>query len=324
MVTRAEDSRGGWDGDGMACSSGWGVVLSDAHRAELVSAAAAVEAEPLALTDLSPADFPLPTLGPVLERLAGDVADGRGFALLQGVPVAGRAEHTCEVISAGICGYIGSIVTQGPEKVPLLHVRDQGVDPSAPTSRSYQHNRRLGYHADPADVVALLCIRPAKSGGLSSLVKSIEVHDEIVRARPDLAEVLYQPWWQDRRRGDGPDSFFQRPVYTVNSRGRPSVSYGPDYIRSAQRGARVPPLSPAQLEAMEVLDRLNGDPRFVLTMNLCAGDMQFLNNHVILHSRTEYEDYPERWRRRDLIRLWLNTRRNSAGCSTSMTRQGPG
>jgi Taurine catabolism dioxygenase TauD, TfdA family len=235
-----------------------------------------------------------------------------GFALLQGVPVAGRAEYACEVIISGIGGYIGSIVTQGPEKVPLLHVRDQGVDPSAPTSRSYQRNRRLGYHADPADVVALLCIQSAKSGGLSSIVRSIEVHDEIVRVRPDLAEVLYQPWWQDRRSGDGPDSFFQSPVYTVNSRGRLSVSYGPDSIRSAQRGARVPPLSPAQLEAMEVLDRLNGDPRFVLTMDLRAGDMQFLNNHVILHSRTEYEDYPEHRRRRDLIRLWLNTCRNSA------------
>jgi hypothetical protein len=118
--------------------------------------------------------------------------------------------------------------------------------------------------------------------------------------------VLYQPWWRNLRTGDGPDSFCQSPVYTRDDRGRLSVSYGPDYIHSAQRGAHVPPLSPAQLEAMAVLDRLNGDPRFSVTMDLRPGDMQFLNNHVTLHGRTAYEDYPEPGRRRDLIRLWLN------------------
>jgi alpha-ketoglutarate-dependent taurine dioxygenase len=50
---------------------------------------------------------------------------------------------------------------------------------------------------------------------------------------------------------------------------------------------------PAQLEAMAVLDQLNSDPRFSVTMDLRPGDMQFLNNHVTLHSRTAYEDYPE-------------------------------
>ena len=123
---------------------------------------------------------------------------------------------------------------------------------------------------------------------------------------PDLAQVLYQPWWRDMRTGDGPDSFGQSPVYARDDRGRLSVSYGPDYIRSAQRAAHVPPLSPAQLEAMAVLDQLNSDPRFSVTMDLRPGDMQFLNNHIILHSRTAYEDHAEPERRRDLIRLWLD------------------
>jgi alpha-ketoglutarate-dependent taurine dioxygenase len=45
----------------------------------------------------------------------------------------------------------------------------------------------------------------------------------------------------------------------------------------------------------------------MLAMDLRAGDMQFVNNHVTLHSRTQYADHPEPARRRDLIRLWLNT-----------------
>jgi len=95
----------------------------------------------------------------------------------------------------------------------------------------------------------------------------------------------------------------------VNADGRLVVRYGPDYMRSAQRGAHVPALTTRQLAAMETLDRLNNDERFVLTMDLRAGDMQFLNNQVILHSRAAYEDHPEPERRRDLVRLWLDADR---------------
>jgi hypothetical protein len=153
-------------------------------------------------------------------------------------------------------------------------VRDRGADPKVPTTLSYQHSAALGYHADPADIVALLCVRPAKSGGLSSIVRSAAVHDELARTRPDLVQVLYQPWWRDLRTGDGPDSFRQSPVYARDDHGRLSVSYGPDYIRSAQRGAHVPSLSSAQVEAMALLDQLNSDPRFSVTMDLQPGDIR--------------------------------------------------
>lgn len=303
QVRGSADSRG----DHMAGTAGWNFALNDANRAELLAALGTAEAAGVPLDGISRTTYPLPTLGPELERVAIDVTNGPGFTLVRGVPVNRLTEHQCDILALGTASYFGHIVAQGPHGAPLLHVRDEGVDPARPTTRSYQHNQRLGFHADPADIVALLCIRPARSGGLSSIVSSIAVHNEIVRTRPDLAQVLYQPWWHDRRSGDGPDSFFQRPVYTIEGGGRLITRYGPDYILSAQRGAHVPPLSPTQLDAMEVLDQLNNDPRFALTMDLRAGDMQFLNNNVILHSRTAYEDHPEPQRRRDLIRLWLET-----------------
>ena len=172
-------------------------------------------------------------------------------------------------------------------------------------TRSYQHSRRLGFHADPTDAVALLCLRPARSGGLSTIVSSVAVHNALVDARPDLARLLYQPWWFDRRTGDGPDSLYQQPVYAVDAAGRLTTRYGPDYMRSAQRGATVPPLRTEQLEAVDTVDQLNHDPRFLLAMDLRQRDMQFLNNHVILHGRTEYEDHPEPERRRHLVRCGL-------------------
>jgi Taurine catabolism dioxygenase TauD, TfdA family len=274
--------------------------LSEAHRDEVRAAARQAGGVPLA--ELTPESFPLPTAGGVLRRLAREVTGGAGYALLRGVPV----DDDPDLICVGVGRQAGTIVPQGAGRLPVQHIRDQGADPRAPTTLSYQHSGALGYHADPADIVALLCVRPAKSGGLSAIVRSAAVHDELARTRPDLAQVLYQPWWRDLRTGDGPDSFSQSPVYARDDRGRLSVSYGPDYMRSAQRGAQVPPLSPAQLEAMAALDQLNSDPRFSVTMDLRPGDMQFLNNHIILHSRTAYEDHPEPERRRHLIRLWLD------------------
>ncbi|MCX4792406.1 MULTISPECIES: TauD/TfdA family dioxygenase [unclassified Streptomyces] len=299
-----------WRGEEFTGGTERKLSLTEVHQAEVIAAVDAVDAAGLALTDISRENFPLPTLGPFLKRLTTELMDGRGFGLVQGVPVAELSEGQRDIAAVGIGCHVGYVVPQNPGKAALLHVRDVGADPRVPTTRSYQHSQKLGYHADPTDIVALLCIRPAKSGGLSTIVSSVAVHNEIVRIRPDLAEVLYQPWWFDLRTGDGPDSFRAHPVYIAHGDGRISVRYGPDYMRSAQRGAHVPPLTADQVEAMAVLDRLTNDPRFVFAMDLHAGDMQFLNNHVVLHSRTAYEDHPEPERRRDLIRLWLDDDRN--------------
>ncbi|QUQ66942.1 TauD/TfdA family dioxygenase [Kutzneria sp. CA-103260] len=293
-----------WRGAEIADSAEWRIALEPGHQAELLTALDAVAGiEP---AEVSVSNFPLPTLGPVLAELASELLHGRGFGLLTGIPVDGRTAEQSDLLAVGIGGHVATVMPQGTSV--LEHVRDRGVDPTAPTSRSFQHRAALGYHSDPYDFVALLCLRPAMSGGLSTAVSSPAVHNEIVRHHPDLAEVLYQPWWRDRRSGDGPDSFYTEPVYDIDADGRLRTNYGPDYIRSAQRGADVPPLSPEQLAAMAALDRLTSDPRFVLGMDLRPGDMQFLNNHVTMHSRTAFEDHPDPALRRDLIRLWLSAR----------------
>jgi hypothetical protein len=291
---------GEWLGAELRDSDAWRIRLDGDHRREVLAAVRAVEA-----AGTAPGRLPLPTLGPLLRQVREELVDGRGFVLVQGMPTGEMTERQCETAALGLTAHVGGIVPQGPDRVPLMHVRDTGADPAQARTKSYEHSRQLGYHSDPTDVVALLCIRPAKSGGLSAVVSSVAVHNEIVRTRPDLAELLYQPWWHDRRTGDGPDSFYTKPLCTPRTGGGVSVSYGPHYLRSAQRGATVPPFTAAQEELMDLLDRLTNDPRFALTMDLREGDLQFLNNHVVLHSRTAYEDHPEPERRRHLLRLWL-------------------
>jgi hypothetical protein len=280
-----------WRGDQVADSTGWRLPLSGVHQAEALVALAAARGAGVGPDEASPELFPLPTLGPRLARLASDVAHGRGFALVHGVPVAGLTEEEAVLLAAGLAVHVGDLVPQGPQQAPVVHVRDEGLPKAA---RSYQHSRGLGFHADPTDVVALLCLRPARSGGLSTIVSAVAVHNAFVDARPDLAETLYEPWWFDS--GGGVDSLCQRPLY---SDGGLRTNYAPDYLRSG----RVPPLSAQQAEALDLLDRLTSNPPLPLTMDLRAGDLQVLNNHVILHRRTAFEDS-----RRHLLRLWLDLR----------------
>ena len=86
-------------------------------------------------------------------------------------------------------------------KVTLLgHVCDLGNDPDSPATRIYTTRAAQEYHTDSCDIVGLLCLRPAKSGGASSIASSTTIYNEIMRQRrPDLAAVLMQPFVVDRK-----------------------------------------------------------------------------------------------------------------------------
>lgn len=83
------------------------------------------------------------------------------------------------------------------------------------------------------------------------------------------------------------------------------ASYVPEFIRSAQRFDGAPRLTALHKEAFDAVKSLANDPDFKLEMDFRPGDIQFVNYLAVLHSRTEYEDWPELSRRRHLLRLWL-------------------
>jgi hypothetical protein len=302
-----------WMGPDIQDSDEWIVELDESHAEELVRALTAVEAAGLDFLDLTRANFALPTVGPLLDSLIDEMFDGRGFVLLRGVPVSGLSERQIELMYWGMGLYVGIALPQGPAGTDLFaHVRDEGADRNANYGGGLlnKHNQSLPFHTDSSDIVGLLCIRPAMRGGTSTIVSTVAVHDEIVRRRPDLAAVMYQPWWFDRKRGDGPDSFAQCPIYAVNDSGRLFAFYGPDLYKTAQRAEFVPNLSPQQLEAMALIDEINASLDFQLQMNFQPGEIQFINNYAVMHSRTSYEDHPDPALRRDLIRLWLTLDRD--------------
>ena len=287
--------------------SEWSYRLSTSEIAELEAALKLVRARGLDIADIRRDDFPLPTLGPVLEQLRAEVLNGRGFVLLRGVPVEDRPIAESATIYWGIGSHFGSARSQNAKGHLLGHVYDLGGRAATnPNLRGYATSERQNFHIDRCDVVALLCLRRAKAGGRSAIVSSMTVHNVMAERRPDLLDRLYRPFPVDRRgevpEGKGP--FYEAPVFNEHA-GALSVLYSRLHIGSAQRFPEARRLTPEDYEALDMLAGLAGDPELRLDMNFMPGDIQLLHNHTILHSRSEYEDWPEVERKRHLLRLWL-------------------
>ncbi|MCK8783689.1 TauD/TfdA family dioxygenase [Roseomonas sp. NAR14] len=261
----------------------------------------------LATTAITRDDFPLPTLGPRLAALREEARLGRGFFLIRGLPADRFDEAEREAIFWGIGTWLGSPVSQNAHGELLGHVFDQGRTYGAANTRGYQTNARLPYHTDRCDLVGLLCQRKAKAGGLSSIVSTMAVHDEILRTRPDLLPYLYRGYrYGEREAADRPDGVTPHriPVFSRQD-GLLSCRFIRSPIDMAVRRTGIPH-EPAEAEALELMTRLTEDPELRLDMDLEPGDMQFCNNYVTAHSRTGFEDFAEPARRRLMVRLWLS------------------
>jgi Taurine catabolism dioxygenase TauD, TfdA family len=304
---RLVDGPSAWVGADMRKREGeWIYRLAPPEIAEIESAVAAVRERGLDIARIRCEDFPLPTLGPALERLRAELVDGRGFVLLRGMPVEGRPVAEGAAAFWGVGTHFGSARSQNAKGHLLGHIYDLGLSTSDPNIRSYATAEEQRFHIDRADLVALLCLRRAKSGGESSIVSSMTVHNVMAQRRPDLLERLYRPFPTDWRGEvpDGKEPFYEAPVFNEYD-GRLSVLYSRLHIGSSQRFPEARRLEPEDFEALDMFAQLAGDPELRLDMSFMPGDVQILHNHTILHARTAYEDWPEPEKKRHLLRLWL-------------------
>jgi hypothetical protein len=299
-------SAAAWVAADHADPSAWTYRLNAGERDEIRAALAQAKASGHALASLTREAFPLPTVAQRVREWARELATGRGFVLIRGFPVEGLSADDAGLAYYGLGLHWGNPVPQNAKGDLLGHVRDLGVPRTGPAVRLYTTRERQDFHTDGADLVGLLCLAPARSGGESQIASSIAVYNEIVRRRPDLAELLFQPMYWDRNdeQGPGEPGYFELPICSMMGE-RLRFFYIGWYIRDAQRHAEVPRLRPDQIELLDLIERTANDRGFRLDMDFAPGDIQFLNNAVILHARNAYEDYVELERKRHLLRLWL-------------------
>ena len=165
---------------------------------------------PDGLTAIGADAFKLPTLRVKLLALRQELIHGRGFGMLRGLPIARYTEHQIQLIFRGLGSHLGMARSQNAQGHLLGHVRDLGLSSQDPGVRVYQTNERQTFHTDSADVVGLLCLKNAMSGGDSLLVSSSTIFNELRQQCPELLSLLLQPVATDRR---GEVSVGQAPYF---------------------------------------------------------------------------------------------------------------
>ncbi|MEC7488506.1 MAG: TauD/TfdA family dioxygenase [Pseudomonadota bacterium] len=298
-----------WEAADHAGSSEWIYTLSREDLEELNAALSHVKRTGLEIPSIQRKDFPLRNLAERLVDIRKEIEERRGFAVIRGLPVERLGESDATLMYWGIGVHLGEVLAQNMMGDLFGHVRAVEGDWNQNFNiRGYQTTVHLPFHCDKSDVVGLLCLQTAKTGGTSNIASSVAIHNEILRTHPDLLKALYGPFFIDHRgeEFEDQDPFYIAPVFTIH-KDRFFSRFGQKYVESAQRFEQVPRLTDVQIEAMKMFSTLAMSDRFRLDMTFKRGDIQLLNNHLIVHSRTSYEDYPEPERRRHLLRMLMFT-----------------
>jgi hypothetical protein len=330
--------RAAWHGEELDASGDWIFTLSDAHRREIDAALAQLERAHAPPLGFARDDFPLASTADLLARVSDELENGRGAVRLRGLPVERYSDDSLRQIFWGIGTHLGTAVYQNAKGEIMGEVRDESklaTQTYVPTEAGRIVSSRararstgpLRWHTDRCDVIALLCVRNARAGGISKLTSIVTIYNEIRRRRPDLLELLRQDYWRARPTDeDGPTSgrAFALPVFGVQD-GKLTCQYSRTYVEQAQEFPEVPRLSAAQNEALDLLAEVAEE--VCLYSPFVPGDIQLLNNHVIFHGRTAYEDDSATHQERLLLRLWLsmpNSRRLPSGFAAFWGSEAPG
>lgn len=283
----------------------WSYRLSEADIDELAAGVAAVRREGVPITAVGRDNFPLASFAHVLADVYRELIDGRGIVMLQNFPIERFDREETAIAYLGLGGYLGCTMSQNSEGHILGHVKDLGGDYADPKTRGYKTSAEMLFHSDGCDFVGLLCLNGAKNGGESRVASSVAVYNRMLARRPDLVKVLCEDFYRSRASevGFGEQPYYRQPIFSFTD-GYFSATGAGIAIDKAQMLPGVPPFTPAQREAIEVYRETVEE--CAVDISFKPGDIQFLNNFVTLHTRREYQDWPEPARKRHLLRLWLS------------------
>ena len=288
-----------WRGEDLVNDNSWVYQLSESTLTTIDNALTAIKANGLSFPNFTKQDFPIEALSDDFLSYAEEMENGNGFLLLRGLPIERYSDDDINIIYYGIGLHLGTPVYQTLKGDLLGNVMNVG-DITKKETRVYETNAYLPYHTDLSDVFGLICVRKAKSGGLTSLVSCGAVYNEILEKYPEYLGVFYRPMYYAHL---GTDSSNKAPVFSYHD-GKLSCRYLRQYIELGHE-MQERPLSRVEVEALDMFDSIIHDEKIRLDMMLEPGDMLFANNYSVMHSRTSFEDFEEPELRRKLVRLWV-------------------
>ncbi len=259
------------------------------------------------------ADFVDPALAEMAAAIGHHVHSGAGFIVLRGLPLDGWTDEEASMLYWGLGTYLGRPLPQNRAGERVYLVQDTGA--TLMEARGSKTNLGMIYHTDSAaafvgsrpDVLALMCLRKAMSGGESLIVSGHTAYNALLATRPDLVEVLYGEFLFDRSKdtAEGEDAVSHGSVFTDAEDGV-GIRYNRLHIELGHHLSGNP-LTALQREALDAFDAILNDPAHAIDFTMEPGDAFFADNAAMLHNRNAFTDATEVDDRRCLVRLWLAT-----------------
>jgi len=288
------------------------VTLSEAALAELLDTVRTLRRQPVPLLALRPDNAALPACRLAMEEVRRVLAGGPRFAVLSRLPMDAISLDEAKSLYWILSAMLARPVAQKLDGTMIYDVHDtgrqalpgSGVRPDKTNIELHFHNDNA-YNATMPEIVGLLCVRPARDGGISRVMSLASVHNALRARHGDVLPRLYRPFWFDRQREfhPGEEPVFSAPVF-IRDGDRLSARISLHQIRGGY-AVRGEPMDNETAAAVEAVREIFADPELQFHFRLQAGDMQFVANREIGHSRTEFQDDEDPARHRLLVRLWL-------------------
>ncbi|MCK9509371.1 MAG: TauD/TfdA family dioxygenase [Pigmentiphaga sp.] len=295
-----------WNAASFGSEADWVWQLEPQEIDEMLSAVEQGKAKGLVPTQFLKSELPMPRIEARMEQVREELEEGRGFALLRGLPVNKLSDDEARILFWGLSMALGVPEEQDASGQVMHSVTNTGLKVEKNNSvRSYQTDDELTFHNDGGDGFMLLCLRTALSGGVSKLVSVSTIYNEVLRQRPDLLELLEAPWDFDTR-GQHPHGLQIQRVPILNFHAEKlSILYKRRYLLLAQEKEEVEKWTQAHHEAIALIEAICNDPANQHQFTMKPGDIQIGNNYSVLHSRTKYQDHDDPAQRRHLLRAWV-------------------
>lgn len=314
-----------WTGAELQRGQDWIWHLDDDEISAIDNAVQSARSKDLVWHQLSVSNFPLGDFSARAQAISRELEEGRGIVLLRGLPVERYDADALKIIHYGIACHLGTPIYQSAGGELIGEITDEGAaaldrgtlqkagdaQPFLSSRARVQTTGPLRFHTDRADVVALLCAEQSVSGGLSQIVSAVAIHDAMLERCPDLLEELFRDLPRSRlgEEKNGGKAYYMLPVF-AQQHGHFTTHYSRTYVEAGQKVDEVPRVTDAQWCALDMLQDIGHE--LCLTHRFEPGDIQYLNNHILYHARTAYEDAPfdasfePGHGKRLLYRMWLS------------------
>ena len=291
----------------------WTVTLPEAAVTELLVVRDEIRRAPVPTFLLDPKEFALDACRATMDEVRRRTQDGPMFAVLDRLPLAEVTRDEAIQLYWLMSSLLARPVAQKITGQMFFDVTDtgaklkpgSGIRPTVTNVDLRFHNDN-SYNQSPPEYVCLLCLHPAKQGGVSQVMSVATVHEALQEHHPELMPRLYQPFWYDRHAEHhaGEPTTYAAPIFERGADGtiKARLALGEIHAGYELRGERLDNETAAALSAVQsVFDQ----PELHVELGFEAGQIQYVNNRATGHARTEFVDHPEPERKRHLVRLWL-------------------